>query len=432
MPNKSTKYKQVTVKEIPRTSLQEAGIFRLTLPDGAKVVAMANARWPHHDRSLDAMFKQFITEYQPDVVVLLGQMLDHEAFKSLTEDERNYLHKHPDTQEVSTARDAGGFDDQVKSLREQAGEYIRSFAIGKTKVFFIPGVSTEYKIMEWVQQEKGFRDNWAANNPEAVDQPSDPDRKIPSQFDKFLCLNKTARVKVLPYEAALLINDHTLYMIGDFKRRHPGDAVYVEWEQRQYSLVRSFDGKLSSAWHTAVENTQPTLWKTFHENHEVGYFWDDVLNGHLRDYDRRAQGFFYGEYHLGELFAETAFVMRGTDDRRSFVVNGKPYTEETPGGLSNGGELDLNDEPFSEDDEWNVFETPESEEGAEGEETPAPAAEVVVQAPAPAPAPAPAAEVVAPAAAPAKKTVRKPAAKTAAKRPAAKRFSSARKRTGQK
>jgi hypothetical protein len=95
MPNKSTKYKQVTVKEIPRTSLVEAGIYRLTLPDGAKVVALANARWPHHDRSLDAMFKKFITDFQPDVVVLLGQMLDHEAFKSLTEDERNYLHKHP-------------------------------------------------------------------------------------------------------------------------------------------------------------------------------------------------------------------------------------------------------------------------------------------------------------------------------------------------
>jgi UDP-2,3-diacylglucosamine pyrophosphatase LpxH len=426
MPNKSTSYKQVTVKEIPRTSLMEAGIYRLSLPDGAKVIALANARWPHQDRALDAMFKQFITDQQPDVVVLLGQMLDHEAFKSLTEDERNYLHKHPDTQEVSTARDAGSFDDQVKSLREQAGEYIKSFAIGKTKVFFIPGVSTEYKIMEWVQQEKGFRDNWASNHPEAADQPSDPDRKIPSQFDKFLYLNKSARVKVLPYEAALLINDHTLYMIGDFKRRHPGDAVYVEWEQRQYSLVRSFDGKLSSGWHTLMKHTQPTMEKEYHETHEVGYFWDDLLNGHLRDYDRRAQGFFFGEYHLGELFAETAFVMRGTDNRRSFVVNGKPYTEETPGGLSNGGEVTLGDEPESEDEEWNIFSEP-APEGAEGEN--GGKAEAVVEAPAPAPVankPAAKKALVKTAAKKAtaakkpsgKKAVRKPAVKTASKRPA--------------
>jgi hypothetical protein len=417
------------VKEIPRTSLAEAGIYRLTLGDGAKVVAFANGLWPHHDRNLDTMFKQFITDFQPDAVVLLGQMIDHEAFKSLTENERNYLHKQTDTEEVSLARDAGGFEDMVKSLREQAGAYIRSFAIGKTKVFYIPGVRTEHKLMEWVQQEKEFRDNWAANNPEHADQPSDPDRRIPGDFAKFLFLNQTTRVKVLPYEAALLINNHTLYMIGDFKRRHPGDAVYVEWEQRQYSLVRSFDGKLSSAWHTTVEHTQPSLFKTYHETHEVGYFWDDLRNGHLRDYDRRAQGFFYGEYHLGELFAETAFIMRGDKDLRSFVVNGKAYTEETPGGLSNGGEVNLSDEPLSADEEWNDFSGPE-----DGQE--APAAEVVeASAPAPAaavveaaPAPAPTAEVTASA----KKTVRKPAAKSAVKRPVTKRFSRAKKRPGQK
>jgi hypothetical protein len=415
MPNKSTKYKSVVVKEIPRTSLAEAGIFRLALPEGAKVVAFANGLWPHHDRSLDAMFKQFVTDYQPDAVVLLGQMIDHEAFKALTEDERNYLHKQHDTEEVSIARDAGNFDDQVKSLREQAGAYIRSFAIGKTKVFYIPGVRTEHKLMEWVQQEKGFRDNWASNNPEAADQPSDPDRRIPSDFDKFLYLNKSARVKVLPYESALLINSHTLYMIGDFKRRHPGDAVYVEWEQRQYSLVRSFDGKLSSAWHTTLENTQPTMHKQYHETHEVGYFWDDLRNGHLRDYDRRAQGFFYGEYHLGELFAETAFVMRGTDERRSFVVNGKPYTETTPGGLNNGGEVDLNDEPLTEDQEWNDF----AEEAPAGEDE-------VAEAPAPVTESAPVAPAAsepkaAPKAAPAKKTTRKTVRKPAKKRPVNKR-----------
>ena len=400
MPNKATYNKKVVVKEIPRTSLAEAGIYRLSLPDGAKVVALANALWPHHDRNLDKMYKDFIADYQPDVVVLLGQMLDHEAFRALTEDERNYLHKQTDTDEVSIAREAGAFEDMVKSMREQAGRYIESFAIGKTKVFYVPGVRTEHKIVEYVQQEKDFRDNWTTNHPEAADFPSDPDRKIPGEFDKFLCLNKSKRVRVLPYEAALLINEHTLYMIGDFKRRHPGDAVYVEWEQRHYSLVRSFDGKLSSAWHTSVEHTQPTLLKNYHETHEVGYFWDDLKNGHLRDYDRRAQGFFYGEYHLGELFAETAFVMRGTGGLRSFVVGGKAYTEETAGGLDNGGELTLADETESEDDEWNIFSRPE----------PAPAAEVE------APAPAKAKTVKAKAAA--KKPARKPAAKSRAKAPA--------------
>ena len=55
MASKSTRFKQVVVKEIPRTSLAEAGIFNLTLPDGSGVVAVANMLWPHHDRNLVEM-----------------------------------------------------------------------------------------------------------------------------------------------------------------------------------------------------------------------------------------------------------------------------------------------------------------------------------------------------------------------------------------
>jgi hypothetical protein len=421
MPNKSTRYKSVVVKEIPRTSLAEAGIFRLTLADGAKVVALSNALWPHHDRNLDVQLKAFIADYQPDAVVLLGQMIDHEAFKSLTEDERNYLHHQQDTPEVALARNAGIFDDQVKSLREQAGQYIASFAIGKAKVFYVPGVRTEHKLIEWVHQQKDFRDAWVNNHPEAADQPSDPDRVIPTEFCQFLYLNKSPRVRVLPFESALLINNHTLYMIGDFKRRHPGDAVFVEWEQRQYSIVRSFDGKLSSQWHTTIEHTQPTLNKTYHETHETGYIWDDLHNGHLRDYDRRAPGFFFGEYRLGELFADTAFIMRGTDQRRGFVVNGKAYTESTPGGLPNGSELGLDDEPVTETQEWRTLEDSELED--EGDSTEAAPAAAVAE-----PAAQVAAPVVAkPAAAP--KATKAPAKKAPAKKKTVRR-SAVRKPTG--
>ena len=140
----------------------------------------------------------------------------------------------------------------------------------------------------------------------------------------------------------------------------------------------------------------------------MGYFWDDLLNGHLRDYDRRAQGLFYGEYHMGELFAETAFVMRGTDNRRSFVINGKPYTEETAGGLSNGGEVDLGDEPITEDEEWNIFSKPEGADEGEGDEGASEAKADAVVAPAAAEKPA------------AKKPARKTPAKAKSKRPASK------------
>lgn len=60
MANKATNYKQVVVKEIPRTSLAEAGIFKLTLPDGSRVVSIANSLWPHHDRNVHDMIMRYL------------------------------------------------------------------------------------------------------------------------------------------------------------------------------------------------------------------------------------------------------------------------------------------------------------------------------------------------------------------------------------
>lgn len=365
MANKATNYKQVVVKEIPRTSLAEAGIFKLTLPDGSRVVSIANSLWPHHDRNVHDMIMRYLAAYKPKLVVLHGQMIDHDAFKSLTEDEKNYLHPAIDMPEVAEARKAGIFDDQLGYLRKKAGEYISSFSQCGAKVIYIPGVRTEHKLMEWVQQEKSTRDAYVANNPERSDQPTDPNRKVPSDFAKFLYLNSNPRVKVLGYEAGLLVNEHTLYMIGDFKRRHAGDAAFIEWEQRGYSIVRSFGGMLSSGWHTTTKHTQPALTKLQHQEHETGYIWDDRLNGHLRDYDRRAPGFFSGEYRLGELFGTCIQIIRGNDDRRSFLgTDFRIYTEEEAGGLDNGGMLSLDDEVVTPDDDWHY---PEDAEGGEGE-----------------------------------------------------------------
>ena len=365
MANKATSYKQVVVKEIPRTSLAEAGIFKITLPDGSRVVSVANSLWPHHDRNVHDMIMRYLAAYKPKLVVLHGQMIDHDAFKSLIEDEKNYLHPAIDMPEVVEARKAGIFDDQLGYLRKKAGEYISSFSQCGAKVIYIPGVRTEHKLMEWVQQEKSTRDAYVANNPERSDQPTDPNRKVPSDFAKFLYLNSHPRVKVLGYEAGLLVNDHTLYMIGDFKRRHAGDAAFIEWEQRGYSIVRSFGGMLSSGWHTTTKHTQPSLTKLQHQEHETGYIWDDRLNGHLRDYDRRAPGFFSGEYRLGELFGTCIQIIRGNDDRRSFLgTDFRIYTEEEAGGLDNGGVLSLDDEVVTPDDDWHY---PEDAEGGEGE-----------------------------------------------------------------
>ena len=82
-----------------------------------------------------------------------------------------------------------------------------------------------------------------------------------------------------------------------------------------------------------------------------------------RSYDFR---FFSGEYRLGELFGTCIQIIRGNDDRRSFLgTDFRIYTEEEAGGLDNGGTLSLDDEVVTPDDDWHYPEDAEGE-GADG------------------------------------------------------------------
>src|SRR5881628_1678632 len=114
---KNTTYKGITVKEDPKTSLAEAGIYDLTLPDGARVVALGHAFFPNHDRNLHKLVLEYLADVRPAVVILLGGMIDEDAFRSLVDDEDNYLHDFPDAPEVSEVREkVVGFEKQVLAL----------------------------------------------------------------------------------------------------------------------------------------------------------------------------------------------------------------------------------------------------------------------------------------------------------------------------
>ncbi|GEM_PF-546227 len=402
-------YKGIVVKEDPKTSLAEAGIYPLQLENGMKVVCLAHAYFPNHDRNLLELIMQYLRDYQPDVVILLGGMIDESAFKSLIEDEANYLHEYPDAPEVSAARLAPGFEAQVMALGKTCGDFIKSFAEASGgHVIYIPSAThlsmpNEVRLMEAIQRKKKVLDNWSSNHcdlggmarelaeellkelaPEptarqikslakilesvglkalldprvpmsqaiadllkskGLELPSDPSQDLPTKLAQLFHIDGVPNITVTRYNAAVKVNGKTLFMIGDFRRRHAGSSSLVEWEQRGGNIVRSFDGKLSSAWKTAPKHTLPGLVLEFHDFHEVGYLWDVTRMGHLRDYDRRAPGFWKGEIVEGELFGSSVIIMRGADDRRAFVVdlNGdfKAYTEESPGCLPNGEPIKL-------------------------------------------------------------------------------------------
>ena len=345
--SKATHFKTVVVKEDQKTSLAEAGISDLQLPDGVRAVALAHVFFPHHDRSLFKQVLQYLEDTKPEVVFLLGGMFSEEAFRTLGEDKVHQLHSWPDVPEIVQAKQAGGFEDMVLKMGELCGEFLKTIQKASGgKVFFIPSVThlsmpNEIRIIDWIQATKEHRDGWASKNPDASDLPSDPSIDLPREWDVLLNLHEHEMIRILRYGAGILVNEEMLFMIGDFRRRNAAASSFVEWEQRKFSIVRSFDGKVSSTWHTTPTHTMPTLSMDFWETHEVGYLWDPKLMGQLRDYDRRAQGFWTGVVVNGSLFGQSVPVVRGPDKRRSFWVDGRGYTEETSYCCTTGDDLTL-------------------------------------------------------------------------------------------
>lgn len=349
---KSTTYKSVVVKEDPKTSLVEAGIHPLTLADGMRVVALGHAFFPNHDRNLHEVILRYLRDTRPEAVLLLGGMIDENAFKDLIDQEDNYLHEYEDAPEVAAARVAGSFEKQILSLGKACGEYIKSFADASGGVVvYVPSAThlsmpNEVRLIEAIQRKKKVLDNWSANHPDASELPSDPSIPLPKKLAQLLQIDGLPNVTVKRFGAAVKVNGKTLFMIGDFRRRNAGDASRVEWEQRGLSIVRSFNSMVSSGWMTTPKHTMPGLVLEFHEFHEVGYLWDVTRKGEFRDYDRRAPGFCSYVVVDGVLFGSAIPIIRGADLRRSFVDDVgdcafKVFTEATPGGLPHGDAITL-------------------------------------------------------------------------------------------
>lgn len=349
----NTQYKGIVVKEDAKTSLREAGINTLRLENGMRVVAIGHAYFPNHDRSLHALLLQYLRDLRPDAVILLGGMVDEGAFRSLVDEEDNYLHEFADAPEVEAARSSeGGFEDKVLALGKSCGDFIRSFADASGgKVIYIPSAThlsmgNEVRLMEYIQRKKKTLDAWSAKHPEATDAPSDPLIDLPKKLSVLFGLDGDQRVVVQRYGSAVKVNGKMLFMVGDYRRRNAGDSSKVEWEQRRCDIVRGFDGKVASGWMTTPSDTLPGLKLDFWQFHEVGYLWDATRKGEYRDYDRRAPGFWTGVSYQGEMFGQSVVFLRGTDNCRSFVVDlpdgsFRAYTEDAPGALHNGEEIAL-------------------------------------------------------------------------------------------
>ena len=346
MASRNNTLKAVLVRERGVQAVPEAGIFELNLPDGTKIVALGNTMFPNYDKGALKLIMQYLEEKRPEVVILLGHMVDEDAFVALDGKNKNFLHKLKDSPEFAQAAAKIGFEHKVLELGRLSGEFIKQFTQFGATVFYIPawsnfGLSSELGVMEFIHRKKDFLDSWAEDHPKATVLSSDPSISLPTEIDQLFGIAELDNIQTLPFGAAIKVNDRTLFLDGSFRRRQPGDASLEEWAQRGYSIVISPDGKSASAWWTDTQETFPHVKYNHYQAHELGYLWDRKRMGHGGDYHRRAQSFGSWTIFSDILFGQTIPFIPGDDGRRSIFVDGKGYTEETPGGLMNGGILQL-------------------------------------------------------------------------------------------
>lgn len=325
---------QVSIQPLVKTCNEEAGIFDLDLSDGTRIMAIAHAFWPSHDRALVAAVKKVLADKRPDVLIMLGGMLHEEAFKQVVDgqDEVARLVSKTQIPEITSIREEHeGLEDRFLALAKAGGEFIASFVdAGAKHVVYIPSVTgvmpNEIDIMRFVLSQKAKADRWAEKHPdEAVVGPD-----IPKEFAEFLGLSDNPNVTVLPFGAAVRVNKNTRFLVGDFRRRHPGAAAQVDSEQIGENVVRSFDGKVASAWWTTPKHSLGESHRRYWQAHEVGNLFDITKQlGYLRNYDRRAKGIWSGTVAGGTLFASSVMVLHGKDGRRSLFVDDAVYDEDT-------------------------------------------------------------------------------------------------------
>lgn len=330
----------VSIKPLVKTCPGEAGLFGLNVPDGTNIAVLAHTFWPSHDRSLVDTVMRFLDAVNPGLTVFLGGAVHEEAWKVVTDDDDVVSELigtavPPEITQVKKSTDV--IEKRWLDLAALGGKFITSFAEASGgHLIYVPSVTNtlpnEVDIMRHVLEQKRRldkqSDTWDAKHP---DEKRERGPDVPSDFAKFLGINKHPQVSVLPFGAALTMNENAIFTVGDFRRRNPGTAAWVEAHNHMLDCtIRSFDGKVSSGWKTTPIHTYPRATRRFWQTHEVGNLFDLTQGlGYLRNYDRRAKGIWFGTVVGGKIFGASVPVIAGTDGRRSIVVDCVAYTEES-------------------------------------------------------------------------------------------------------
>jgi hypothetical protein len=337
---------KVNISPLVKSSPEEQGFLDLGFVPGTRIVVTGLQLWPHHDRGLHAAFRKFLVNTRPAVTILLGNVLNEEAFKQVAdsqdrmrkiaankEDRRRKIidaDKVPELRAVR--REFEGYEERFLALAKKGGEFIADFADASGgHVFYIPALQAsgqlpnEMGLFDFVLTQKEKLDKYAEKHPDEANEGP----PIPQDFADFLGLEGHEHVSVLPFGAAIRVNDSLVFQAADYKRRQPASASQEDVLHTTESTVRLGDGKVSSVWWTTPKHSLGGAHRRWWQAHEVGNMFDLKQLGFLRNYDRRAKGFWTGTVVGDEVQGTSVAFARGKDGRRGFVVDGVPYDEDT-------------------------------------------------------------------------------------------------------
>lgn len=326
----------VNIRPLIKTCVEEQGLGELTLKDGTRIVALAHTFWPNHDRSLMTAVRALLADVKPDVVFFLGGALNEEAFKQVVDEQdrsRRLVAQHEAPELTKIRAEKESQEERFLALARGGGEFLADIqAAAGCHMYYIPAtpagggsMPNELGILDFVLGQKAKIDDWAERHPEQGK--AGPD--ISSDFATFIGVDANPNITVLPFGSAIRVNGKLRFMIGDFKRRHPGSSSQVDIEQLGESVVRSFDGKVASTFWTTPVHSLPEAVRRHWQAHEIGNLYDLSQLGFLRNYDRRGKSIWVGDVAGGgTVFGRNVVVQRGSDGKRCLLLDGKGYTED--------------------------------------------------------------------------------------------------------
>jgi hypothetical protein len=360
----------VAVHNPEKTGPAEAGNFSFRLREGAKVVAFANTFLWDHDRNLYAALKDFLGWYKPNVILILGRFIHDESFQRMAHRQFREKDRHPVAPEVQAAHDSSDiWEERILALGRTAGkelEALRDAAGPQCHIIYIPAAQgqtpPEAEIKTIIETTLKRITAWRKGDKKLADREFPTLPVLPDEFDVLLGLpgagmtdHTHPNIFVLPFGAAAtmiceVVVDGTVsdgakvrFEIGNNRLKNPGSASYRAVWDNLVSTVRGYDGKISTAWWTKLQES--IIGRRLHLFcSEVGNLMASERLGRIDTGQQYwSKGFFTGVVVRGSLHGQSFPFKRKDESRRAAVIFGKVVEEKEPGGFGRTGEIHIAD-----------------------------------------------------------------------------------------